>query len=97
MVWGDGKYKEPPALQLAALFLHGTVEPVGNSDRFDENEILRPQKFIMTVSQPRPCHLERGCMSLEITEWRLIMWFSDRGSVVFSNVTNPLMVSRKCP
>ena len=57
MVWGDGKYKEPPALQLAALFLHGTNEPVGNSDRLDENEILRPQKFIMTVSQPRPYNL----------------------------------------
>ena len=57
MVWGDGKYKEPPALQLAALFLHATVEPVGNSDRLDENGILRPQKFIMTVSQPRLCHL----------------------------------------
>lgn len=97
MVWGDGKYKEPPALQLAALFLHGTVGPVGNSDRFVENEILRPQKFIMTVSQPAALSSRGDCMPLEITEWRLIMWFSDRGSVVFSNVTNPLMVSRKCP
>jgi hypothetical protein len=48
--FGEMRNKEPPTLQLAALFLHGTVEPVGNSDSLDENEILRPQKFIMTVS-----------------------------------------------